>query len=300
MRRHTLEFRSTHEDDTLALGAALGRLFHAGSGVLIFGGLGAGKTCLVRGIAQGLGLDPALVHSPTFALLHRYEPTLTHPPTASPAPATSGAPATAPRPTAAVPLIHIDAYRLGHDHDPASLGLDAALPGQAASAIEWPQRLPLEPDGRLPRDLAPIAWAGVWIAPEPLDDTAHDAAPSAPHDPPSWPRLLTLRVPAAWLDDPDNPHAAALRRACGGVIAHAPTAPDEPQDWLALARATPPDQPLIPGPRHAPDAATPDHTPCPITGLPVPRSSPSWPFADERARMADLHRWLSERYRLPD
>lgn len=37
-------------------------------------------------------------------------------------------------------------------------------------------------------------------------------------------------------------------------------------------------------------------TRCPITGKPVPADSPTWPFADERARMADLHRWISGRY----
>lgn len=304
MRWHTLEFRSAHEADTHALGAALGQLLHAGSGVLIFGGLGAGKTCLVRGVAQGLGLDPAQVHSPTFALLHRYQPS---PSAIAPAPGVPHDQRTHP----CVPLIHIDAYRLGHADDPDSLGLDAAQPDLAATAIEWPERLPRQPDGTLPRDLAAVAWAGVWISPEPepppAPQTPAGTSRHTPHDAPSSRRLVTLRVPAAWLDDTANPHATALRRACGGIVA--PTAPDldEPQDWLARSRGTPSASPVPsdPSSHAAPPSAdgaadTPAHTPCPVTGRPVLRTSPSWPFADERARMADLHRWLTERYRIPD
>lgn len=37
-------------------------------------------------------------------------------------------------------------------------------------------------------------------------------------------------------------------------------------------------------------------TTCPVTGRPVPPDSPTWPFADQRARSADLYRWLSESY----
>jgi tRNA threonylcarbamoyladenosine biosynthesis protein TsaE len=41
-----------------------------------------------------------------------------------------------------------------------------------------------------------------------------------------------------------------------------------------------------------------DVTPCPITGEPTPTDSPTWPFATEQARMADLHRWFAGEYRL--
>ncbi|MFG0283152.1 MAG: tRNA (adenosine(37)-N6)-threonylcarbamoyltransferase complex ATPase subunit type 1 TsaE [Phycisphaerales bacterium JB039] len=39
-------------------------------------------------------------------------------------------------------------------------------------------------------------------------------------------------------------------------------------------------------------------TPCPVTGEPTPTDSPTWPFASEKARMADLHRWFAGEYRL--
>ena len=41
-----------------------------------------------------------------------------------------------------------------------------------------------------------------------------------------------------------------------------------------------------------------DVTPCPITGEPTPTDSPTWPFASQQARMADLHRWFAGEYRL--
>ena len=37
-------------------------------------------------------------------------------------------------------------------------------------------------------------------------------------------------------------------------------------------------------------------TTCPVTGKPVPASSPTWPFIDEHARLSDLYRWMTEGY----
>lgn len=45
-----------------------------------------------------------------------------------------------------------------------------------------------------------------------------------------------------------------------------------------------------------PGLETPPDTTCPITGRPVRGDSPTWPFFDERARMVDLHGWISEKY----
>lgn len=46
----------------------------------------------------------------------------------------------------------------------------------------------------------------------------------------------------------------------------------------------------------AQEAADRQATVCPVSGVPVPRNAPTWPFADERARMADLYRWMHESY----
>ena len=64
MRTHE---RVTHTPaETEALGEALGRAARGGELIGLVGELGAGKTCLVRGLARGLGADPDRVHSPSF------------------------------------------------------------------------------------------------------------------------------------------------------------------------------------------------------------------------------------------
>jgi tRNA threonylcarbamoyladenosine biosynthesis protein TsaE len=64
--------RCSTELETLALGERIGRRVQPGDLILLSGQLGAGKTVLVRGIATGMGIDPALVRSPTFVLHHVY------------------------------------------------------------------------------------------------------------------------------------------------------------------------------------------------------------------------------------
>lgn len=58
---------------TAALGRRIGRKLASGDVVALKGALGSGKTTLVRGIAQGLGVDGGRVSSPTFTLVHEYE-----------------------------------------------------------------------------------------------------------------------------------------------------------------------------------------------------------------------------------
>src|SRR6185436_10389192 len=60
------------EDYTLALGRGLASLLRPGDVIALHGELGAGKTTLVRAIAQGLRIDPRLVSSPTFVLVNQY------------------------------------------------------------------------------------------------------------------------------------------------------------------------------------------------------------------------------------
>ena len=94
-------------------GRALGRSLRAGDLVLLAGPLGAGKTTLTRGIADGLGVG-GRVSSPTFVLAR------VHP---------AGA--------AGVPLVHVDAYRLGGDLSQLDdLDLDADLE-RSAVVVEW-------------------------------------------------------------------------------------------------------------------------------------------------------------------
>lgn len=88
----------------------------------LYGLVGAGKTTLVRGIAEGLQADPDRVASPTFVLVHEYRGRL--------------------------PLIHVDLYRIRSETDAASLGLDEYFTDTTVTAIEWASRSP----GTLPPD----------------------------------------------------------------------------------------------------------------------------------------------------
>ena len=94
------------------------RSLTAGAVVLLTGDLGAGKTAFVRGLAEGLGIDPADVSSPTFTLIQEYR-------------------------GGRLPLHHVDLYRL-QSIEVDDLGLDELTLEGGVTAIEWPDRLPRE------------------------------------------------------------------------------------------------------------------------------------------------------------
>lgn len=123
-------------DDTLRLGQIIGRLATPGTVIALHGQLGAGKTQLARGIAQGAKVeDHSLVCSPTYVLLNIY-----------------------PGPK---PVYHMDAYRIFSEEDFDAVGLEEIFRGQNDAAqgitiIEWPERIPhLLPDDRLEITLEP-------------------------------------------------------------------------------------------------------------------------------------------------
>ena len=99
-------------DDTHAWGARLGALLKAGDLLLLTGDLGAGKTTLVQGIANGLGVRGPIT-SPTFVIA-RMHPSLVGGPD----------------------LVHVDAYRLGGLAELDGLDLDASLE-EAVTVVEW-------------------------------------------------------------------------------------------------------------------------------------------------------------------
>ena len=112
----TFTCTTTDESQTHALGVALGERLRAGDVIELIGELGAGKTRLVRGIAQGAGHDPDLVSSPTYVLFNEYR---------SPSAAT---------------ILHIDAYRMSSPDEFRDSGYDRAAPG-AAVLTEWADRI---------------------------------------------------------------------------------------------------------------------------------------------------------------
>jgi len=105
-------WRLVSTDDTQAWGERLGRMLAAGDVVIMTGELGAGKTTLTQGIAQGLDVRGPIT-SPTFVISR------VHPPL-------DGGPA----------LVHVDAYRLGDAAELDDLDLDTDLE-DAVTVIEW-------------------------------------------------------------------------------------------------------------------------------------------------------------------
>ena len=100
--------------DTESLGRAVGARLRAGDVVVLSGPLGAGKTVLARGIGAGLGVRGP-VTSPTFVIAREH-------------PALPGG--------RGVPLVHVDAYRLGGIAELDDLDLDTDLLA-AAVVVEW-------------------------------------------------------------------------------------------------------------------------------------------------------------------
>lgn len=106
---------SVGESATRAAAAALAATLDAGDVMLLHGDLGAGKTVFVKGLAEGLGLDPDTVTSPTFALVHEY---------------TGGR----------LALVHLDLYRIDRI-ELDDVGFDPALAESGVLVVEWAERL---------------------------------------------------------------------------------------------------------------------------------------------------------------
>jgi tRNA threonylcarbamoyladenosine biosynthesis protein TsaE len=104
------------ESETSAVGRELAGTLTAGTVVLLRGDLGAGKTAFVRGLAEGLGIAPGDVSSPTFTLIQEHR-------------------------GGRLPLYHVDLYRLRPD-EVDDLGLDEITLEGGITAIEWAERLP--------------------------------------------------------------------------------------------------------------------------------------------------------------
>ena len=101
---------------TEALGRRLGGLLFPGAVVALVGPLGAGKTHLVRAVAEALGLsDGRAVSSPTFVLIQEYP--------------------------ARLPVYHFDAYRLRGEAEFADLGAHEYFEGDGVCLVEWADRV---------------------------------------------------------------------------------------------------------------------------------------------------------------
>jgi len=114
--------RTHSEAETVRLARELAARLAQGAVVLLYGNLGAGKTAFVRGLAEGLGVSPDEVTSPTFTLIQEYAGPTT--------------------------LFHVDLYRLT-PAEADDLGLDELAAGSGVVAIEWADRLPRPIEGAI-------------------------------------------------------------------------------------------------------------------------------------------------------
>jgi len=111
------EFVTQSGADTIEVGRKLVGLLHPPQFLLLRGELGAGKTTLVKGIAQALDAAEAdEVTSPTFTLIHEYE---------------------GERGGRPIKLYHLDVYRLESERQLETLGLDDLLTPDALVLVEW-------------------------------------------------------------------------------------------------------------------------------------------------------------------
>lgn len=113
-------------DETHEIGRRLGAAAVPGTVIALSGELGAGKTQLAKGVAEGLGVT-SVVNSPTFVLMNEHLGRLR--------------------------LYHIDAYRLDDPEDAMAAGLLDEGHADGVAVVEWADRL----DGWLPADRLEIS-----------------------------------------------------------------------------------------------------------------------------------------------
>ena len=113
----TVRTRVTQSElETQSAGRDLAATLDSGAVILIHGDLGAGKTALIRGLAEGLGVPADAVSSPTFTLIQEYR-------------------------GGRLPLFHVDLYRLDDPREIDDLGLEE-IAADGVLAIEWAEKLP--------------------------------------------------------------------------------------------------------------------------------------------------------------
>ena len=127
-----VEFLSKSAEETQQLGQQLGTCLSGGGVIGLVGELGSGKTTFIQGLAEGLGIAPDLVRSPTFVLLREYP--------------------------GRIPLVHLDGYRLEGAGAVMWLDLDWLFSPKKVTVIEWAERFEgLLPDRHLAVQLSHVS-----------------------------------------------------------------------------------------------------------------------------------------------
>jgi len=120
------QFASHGARETIEVGHRIAELLAPPKFLILRGDLGAGKTTLVKGIAEALdAAEPDEVTSPTFTLIHEYEGTRT----------TGGH-------KEPVILYHLDLYRIQNERQLDSLGLDELASPESIVLVEWGEKFP--------------------------------------------------------------------------------------------------------------------------------------------------------------
>ena len=115
MQNEIVSLGSRSAEETVRLGREVARLLHPGDVIALSGELGTGKTCLTKGIAQGLGVPAEqFVRSASFVLVNRYD--------------------------GLCPIWHVDAYRLDSPADFVALGYEELVDSQCIAVIEWAEK----------------------------------------------------------------------------------------------------------------------------------------------------------------
>jgi len=109
-----LSVLTNSEEETQQWAEQFALTLKRGDVVALYGNLGAGKTVVSRGISKGLGFKGG-VHSPSYALVHEYPN--------------------------AIPIFHLDLYRLGPHADLHEIGVEHYAFANGITLIEWPERL---------------------------------------------------------------------------------------------------------------------------------------------------------------
>lgn len=126
-------YQSNSVAETERIAADLATSLRGGECIALEGDLGAGKTQFVRGLARGIGANPAAVSSPTFVLLNVY-------------------------PGGRLTVYHLDAYRVGGADDFDAIGFSELLDQNQLVVVEWPSRVErLLPEKTIRVEIEPTA-----------------------------------------------------------------------------------------------------------------------------------------------
>lgn len=114
-----MEFKTITPEDMMNVGKQIGALLKGGDIILLYGELGSGKSTLVKGVAQALGVEET-TGSPTFTLMNVYNTKKDN----------------------IKKLVHVDTYRMRDQQDLEEIGIDEYLSDRDSICIfEWPDKL---------------------------------------------------------------------------------------------------------------------------------------------------------------